>query len=1052
MADFFIRRPIVAIVISILTVIVGLVSLKRLPISEYPTVSPTLIKVTTTYRGAAAEAVMESVATPIESKVNGVDKLLYLQSFNANDGKLTLNVYFDVGTDVDIMQVNTQNRVGQAQAQLPDAVKKEGVVVDRSSPDILLGIGLYSPKGTYDGIFLGNYADINLVDAIKRVRGVGEVKNFTSQDYAMRIWLRPDRLASLGVNQDDIAKAIQEQNAQSPAGRIGAEPAPPSQQSQFNVRALGLLRDPKQFEEIIIRSNPDGSQVKIKDVGRVELGAQTYDLRARLNKAPAGAIGVYLAPGANAIETANNVKKILETAKKQFPPDMDYDIALDSTLPITASMHEIVHTLVEAIILVLIVVYIFLQSFRATIIPMCTVPVSLLGVFIAFPALGFSINTLTMFGLVLAIGIVVDDAIVVVEAVQHHIEHGLAPKDATRQAMKEVSGPVVAIGLVLCAVFVPVAFMGGVTGQLYKQFALTIAVAVVFSVINALTLSPALSAMLLRKPTPGRGPVAKFFKWFNKTFDRLSGGYGSIVGGISRKAARSMLLLVAVMGGIFLVGKFVPGGFIPDEDKGYVFVAVQLPEGASLQRTDEILKQIENTVGDTPGVRSAMTVVGMNILNSMNFPNTAVMFVGLKPWEERKAPGLHADAITREWTKKFQSIPGATAFAFGPPPLPGYGNVSGFSMQLQDRSGGSIEQLAGYVKQLIEAAAKRPELGRVTTTFNPSTPQVKVVLDREKARTLGVPVDSVFSTLQTYLSGLYVNDFVRFGRVYKVFLQAEPQFTSKPNDIGQFYVRNNNGQMVPLNTLVNISKMSGPNLVNRFNLYNAAEIIGAPAPGYSSGQAIKAIEEVMKTLPSDVGYEWSGLTLQEKKSEGQAPIIFGMAVLFVFLLLAAQYESWGLPFAVLLATPTVILGTMIGMLVRHYDLNVYAQIGLVMLIGLSAKNAILIVEFAKMRREEGHEILDAAVEGSKLRLRPILMTSFAFILGCVPLMLASGSGAASRSTMGTGVVFGMTIATAVGLFLIPVCYVFVERIVERGGKHKPVPLTPPLPEAGGAHT
>ncbi len=1052
MADFFIRRPIVAIVISILTVIVGLVSLKRLPISEYPTVSPTLIKVTTTYRGAAAEAVMESVATPIESKVNGVDKLLYLQSFNANDGKLTLNVYFDVGTDVDIMQVNAQNRVGQAQAQLPDAVKKEGVVVDRSSPDILLGIGLYSPKGTYDGIFLGNYADINLVDAIKRVRGVGEVKNFTAQDYAMRIWLRPDRLASLGVNQDDIAKAIQEQNAQSPAGRIGAEPAPPSQQSQFNVRALGLLRDPKQFEEIIVRSNPDGSQVKIKDVGRVELGAQTYDLRARLNKSPAGAIGVYLAPGANAIETANNVKKILETAKKQFPPDMDYDIALDSTLPITASMHEIVHTLVEAIILVLIVVYIFLQSFRATIIPMCTVPVSLLGVFIAFPALGFSINTLTMFGLVLAIGIVVDDAIVVVEAVQHHIEHGLSPQDATRQAMKEVSGPVVAIGLVLCAVFVPVAFMGGVTGQLYKQFALTIAVAVVFSVINALTLSPALSAMLLRKPTPGRGPVAKFFKWFNKTFDRLTGGYGSIVGGISRKAARSMLLLVAVVGGIFLVGKFVPGGFIPDEDKGYVFVAVQLPEGASLQRTDEILKQIENTVGDTPGVRSAMTVVGMNILNSMNFPNTAVMFVGLKPWEERKAPGLHADAITREWTKKFQSIPGATAFAFGPPPLPGYGNVSGFSMQLQDRSGGSIEQLAGYVKQLIEAAAKRPELGRVTTTFNPSTPQVKVVLDREKARTLGVPVDSVFSTLQTYLSGLYVNDFVRFGRVYKVFLQAEPQFTSKPSDIGQFYVRNNNGQMVPLNTLVNISKMSGPNLVNRFNLYNAAEIIGAPAPGYSSGQAIKAIEEVMKTMPSDVGYEWSGLTLQEKKSEGQAPIIFGMAVLFVFLLLAAQYESWGLPFAVLLATPTVILGTMIGMLVRHYDLNVYAQIGLVMLIGLSAKNAILIVEFAKMRREEGKEILDAAVEGSKLRLRPILMTSFAFILGCVPLMLASGSGAASRSTMGTGVVFGMTIATAVGLFLIPVCYVFVERIVERGGKHKPVPLTPPLPEAGGAHT
>jgi HAE1 family hydrophobic/amphiphilic exporter-1 len=1039
-------------VIAILTVIVGLVSLKRLPISEYPPVSPTLIQVTTTYRGAAAEAVMQSVATPIESKVNGVDKLLYLQSYNANDGKLTLNVYFDVGTDVDIMQVNAQNRVGQAEAQLPDAVKKEGVVVNRSSPDILMVVALASPKGTYDAIFLGNYCDINLVDSIKRVKGVGDVKNFTAQDYTMRIWLRPDKLASLGITPSDVQSAVNEQNAQSPAGRIGAEPAPPKQESQFNVRALGLLKDPKEFGEIIVRSNPDGSQVKVKDVARVELGAQTYDLRARLNKAPAGAIGIYLAPGANAIDTANNVRKILEDAKSRFPPDMTYDITLDSTLPIKASMEEIVHTLFEAVVLVLIVVYIFLQSFRATIIPMCTVPVSLLGAFIMFPVLGFSVNVLTMFGLVLAIGIVVDDAIVVVEAVQHHIEHGKTPVEATRQAMKEVSGPVVAIGLVLCAVFVPVAFMGGVTGQLYKQFALTIAVAVVFSVINALTLSPALSALLLKKPTPGRGPIAKFFKWFNKTFDRLGNGYAGIVGHLARKATRSMLLLVVVVGGIWLIGKFVPGGFIPDEDKGYLFVAVQLPEGASLQRTDEVLKQVEDIVESTKGVRSSVALSGMNILNSLNFPNCALMFVGLEPWEERKSPELHASALAREWTKKFAAIPGATAFAFGPPPLPGYGNVSGFSMQLQDRTGGSIEQLAGYVRQLTAAAAKRPEIGRISTTFNPTTPQVKVELDREKARTLGVKVNDVFATLQTYLSGLYVNDFVRFGRVYKVFLQAEPQFTSKPEDIGQFYVRNADGGMVPLSTLVRISKMSGPNVVTRFNLYNAAEIMGAPAPGYSSGQAIAAIEEVMKTMPAETGYEWSGLTLQEKKSEGQAPVIFGMAVLFVFLLLAAQYESWGLPFSVLLATPTVILGTMIGMLVRHYELNVYAQIGLVMLIGLSAKNAILIVEFAKMKREEGVEILDAAVEGSKLRLRPILMTSFAFILGCVPLMLATGSGAASRSTMGTGVVFGMTIATAIGLFLIPVCYVFVQRLVERGAKPKPVEAPPAAaPEKGGAH-
>ncbi len=721
---------------------------------------------------------------------------------------------------------------------------------------------------------------------------------------------------------------------------------------------------------------------------------------------------------------------------------MKYEITLDFTLPIKASMHEIEHTLIEAVILVLLVVFLFLQSFRATVIPMLTVPVSLLGAFIAFPLLGFSVNTLTLFGLVLAIGIVVDDAIVVVEAVQHHLEHGLSPPEATVKAMNEVSGPVIMIALILCAVFVPVAFMGGVTGQLYQQFALTVAVAVLFSAINALTLSPALFAILLRKPQPARGPLGWFFAGFNRVFDRATSGYGAVVNFLIRKAARSMLLLVAVVRGIRLLSKAVPGGFIPEEDKGLLFVAVELPEGASLQRSDAVLKKAEQIVTETNGVRSACAISGFNILTGLNMRNSALIFVGLDEWKKRQAPELHAAAIARQWNRKFFTFPEARIIAFGPPALPGYGNVAGFTMQLEDRSGGSVDRLAAQVQRFITEASKRPEIGRLSSTFQPNTPQLNVVLDREKARAEGVKVDSVFQTLQAYLSGLYVNDFVRFGRVFKVFLQAEPEFTYQPDQIGKFYVRNQDGIMVPLDTLVDVKQISGPNFLSRFNLSLAAEILGAPSPSYSSAQALSAIEEVAKSMPREFGYDWSGLTLQQKKSEGEAGIIFGMAIVFVFLLLAAQYESWALPFAVLLCTPLVVLGTFIGLVLRNLDNNVYAQIGLVMLIAVAAKNAILIVEFAKLRHLEGKTLVEAALEGAKLRLRPILMTSFAFIFGCVPLMLASGSGAASRSVMGTAVVFGMTIATLLGIFLIPVCYVFVQGLASCGKSGSESPPSP----------
>ncbi|MEN9285439.1 MAG: hypothetical protein RLZZ179_2932 [Verrucomicrobiota bacterium] len=1033
MAEFFIRRPIVAMVLSILMIIIGSFVLMRLPVSEYPEVSPSVVNVTANFRGADAEAVEGSVATPLEAQINGVENMLYMKSTNGADGSMTLSATFDLGTSVNLNQVNVQNRASLAFPRLPESVTRDGVSVKRSSPDILLAVGLYSPGGTYDSVFLSNYAAINVIDALARVPGVGDVKNFSAQDYSMRLWVNPERLASLGLTPADVIGAVREQNVQAAAGLIGAEPAKAGQEYQYNVRASGLLQEPEEFGEIIVRSNSDGSQVKLRDVARIEMGAQTYAASARTNGLPACGLGIYLAPGANALATAAAVRAQLEAAALRFPPDMAYEVTLDATLPITASMEEIVHTLVEAVVLVILVVFVFLQSFRATLIPMITVPVALLGTFMVFPLLGFTVNTLTLFGLVLAIGIVVDDAIVVVEAVMHHLEHGMSPVEATKQAMKEVTGPVVAIALILCAVFVPVAFMPGLTGTLYQQFAITIAASVIFSAVNALTLSPALAAKLLRPPQPARGPLGWFFRAFNRVFDAVTARYTGVVGFLVRRSARAMLILVAAVVGIFVIGKRVPGGFIPDEDKGYFFVAAQLPDAASLQRTLAVCGKVEEALRKTEGVRSTITIGGFNILSGVNAPNAATFFVGLRDWKERSSPEQHVKRLMARLGGQLAQFPEARVLVFGPPSLPGYGSASGFTFELQDRAGGSVGELAAMTQKFLGEAARRPELSRLFTGFQPVVPQTRVDLDREKCRKLGVQVSDVYSALQAYLGGAYVNDFNRFGRVYRVFLQADPEFTGKPEDIGKFRVRNREGGMVPLDTLVKVSQTSGPAFTNRYNLYRAAEITGAPAPGYSSAQAVAAMEEVAAAvLPAGYGYEWTGLTYQEKKAEGQAGVIFGLAIIFVFLLLAAQYESWSLPFAVLLATPLVVLGTFLGLLARQFDNNIYAQIGMIMLIGLAAKNAILIVEFAKMEHEKGKPFMEAAIEGARLRLRPILMTSFAFILGAVPLAVAAGSGAESRKVMGTAVVAGMTVATVVGVFVIPACYAFVMWLAGAG--------------------
>jgi hydrophobic/amphiphilic exporter-1 (mainly G- bacteria), HAE1 family len=1030
MAKFFIRRPIVAIVIAIITMLAGLVVMRGLPEAQFPDIVPPQIIVSTTYPGADAQTVEQSVATPIEQQMNGVDNMLYMQSTNGNDNTMQLTVTFDVDTDVNTDEVNVQNRVAQAAPNLPPDVNQYGTTIRKSTGLPLLAFALYSPNHTYDSLFLANYANININDQLLRVPGAGQVLLFGATDYSMRVWIRPQVLANLGLTVNDLVNALNQQNTVNPAGQLAGNPAPPGTAMTYTVRTQGRLVTADQFGQIVVRENPDGSVVRLQDVARIELGSLSYNEVSRFKGQPSCVVAIFLTPGANAVAVADAAKKVMAQLRQRFPTDLAYEIGLDTTLPVTEGIHEIVETLLIALTLVILVVYIFLQNWRATLIPMIAVPVSLIGTFAFFPALGFSINTLSLFGLVLAIGLVVDDAIVVVEAVEHHIEEGMSPRDATEQAMREVSGPVVAIALILASVFVPMAFMSGIQGQLNKQFAVTVAISVIISAFNALTLSPALAAMLLRPRKPMRGPIGAFFRNFNKGFDKVKIGYVSVSHGLIRKA----LVAMVILGCFFLldmtVGRKLPSSFLPDEDYGFLFLNVQLPPAASLERTDAVTQRIDAILAKTPGVQSYVTIDGFSLLTRVSTSNTAFYFVDLKPWSERTKSSLSSEAILADINRQlFAQVPEAVAFGFDPPAIPGFGNAGGFSLWLQDRSGGSVADLDQNLQKFLQAARQRPELIGVNSQFSAQTPQVYATVDRDKALKQGVELSDVYQTLQASLGGLYVNQFNRFGRQWKVFLEAEAEDRSSASSIAQYYVRNHADAMVPLSTLVSTGPINGPDYTTRFNLYRAAQIIGSAAPGYSSGQAQAALEEVARdTLPASMGYDWADLSYQENKASGTAGPIFALSLLVVFLILAALYESWTLPFSVLLSVPIAIFGAFAGLYLRHFDLDIYAQIGLVMLIGLAAKNAILIVEFARDEMSKGRDIIDAALEGAKLRLRPILMTSFAFILGCVPLAIASGSGAVGRQILGTVVVTGMLAATALAIFVIPVLFVIFERI------------------------
>ncbi len=1046
MSKFFINRPIVAMVIAIIMVIVGVVALSGLPISQYPDIVPPEMQIQGTYTGADALTVEQSVATPIEQQMSGVDNMKYMYSLNSNDGKITLRVNFAVGVDANTAQVLTQMRKSQAEPQLPSEVKASGVTVVKSTAAPFMLVNLFSPDGSRDAEWLANYANINVNDAVLRVPGIGQTTVFGAGQYAMRIWVNPDRLASLNITVPEVIDAVQKQNTVNPAGQLGAEPAPPGTDFTYAVSAQGRLVTAEEFGNVVVRANTDGSLVRLKDVSRIELGAQTYTMQGRLDGKPAAVLALYQLPGSNAIQAADGVRKLMAEQRKVFPAGLDYKIALDTTKAVSAGIEEIISTLWEAIILVVIVVFIFLQGWRATLIPLLAVPVSLIATFALFPLLGFSINTLSLFGLVLAIGIVVDDAIVVVEAVEHHIEHGLSPKDATIKAMEEVSGPVVAIALILTSVFVPTVFIPGITGRLYQQFAVTIAASTLFSAFNALTLSPALAAMLLKPKTGEQAFLDRwinkllggFFRWFNRIFGIATDGYVSVCRlGIRRISISLTLLLGLTLGAVFL-GKSLPASFLPEEDQGYFYINVSLPEAASLQRTSEVCKKVEAILAKTPGVEAYTTVAGYSLINGVASTYNGFFFVTLKDWAERKSPETQYNAIVTRVNQALSGLPEARSFAFSPPAIPGIGTSGGVTFILEDRVGESVGFLAEKTKLFIEEARKRPEIASVTTTLLAAVPQLLADVDRDKVMKQGIDVSQLFRTLQTFMGGYMVNFFNRFGRQWQVFVQAEGDYRVKPEQVGQFSVRNKNGEAVPLSSVVTMKPTAGPEFTLRYNLYRSAQINASAKPGFSSAQVMRALEDVYsKTMPTDkMGYDYLGMSFQEAEAQkGVSPMaIFALSLLFVFLILAAQYESWSLPFAVLLGTPIAVFGAFLALFMRGMENNVYAQIGLVVLIGLAAKNAILIVEFARAEASKGGDLMEAALTAAKVRLRPILMTAFAFILGCVPLWVATGSGSVSRQVLGTAVIGGMLCASLVAIFIIPASFYLVERLVK--GKRK----------------